>query len=96
MGKVKKDRLVKRDPKLKGKDRPSLSPDEVFGKPTDDPDTTDENVGAEAETTAEAPPVPVVIEPVKKSASKKTEAERRAAVERLLDLIDDGSTTDDW
>ena len=31
-GKVRKDKLVKRDPKLKGKDRPEFSPDEVFAK----------------------------------------------------------------
>ena len=29
-GKVPKDRLIRRDPKLKGKDRPEFTPEEVF------------------------------------------------------------------
>jgi len=46
-GKIPMDRLIKRDPKLKGKDRPQFTPDEVFP-----PEEIEEGVDAETEERA--------------------------------------------
>ncbi len=77
-GRVRRDRLVRRDPALKGTDRPVGPPDEIVPPPAPaEP--------APALTQAPTPPCP------------KPEVEHTPArVARLLDLLDDDSTTSDW
>jgi hypothetical protein len=90
-GKVKLDELVKRDPKLNGKDKPKSPPAEVFAE-------VREAREQQRQLVAEAPPVPIP-QPQTKVPVVRTpeeEAETRAHVAKLFDLLDDGSTTDDW
>jgi hypothetical protein len=90
-GKVKLDELVKRDPKLKGKDKPKAPPAEVFKE-------VREAREKQKQLAAEPPPKPVpqpeVKAPVARTPEEEAEAMERLA--KLFDLLDDGSTTDDW
>ncbi len=88
-GKVKLDELVARDPKLKGKDKPTAPPKEVFA-----------DVREARERVKEVPVVPVVPTPapkppVPKMTAKDQEAQRKR-VEKLFELLRDDSTDDDW
>ena len=81
-GKVRRDRLVKRDPALKGKDRPVGSPEEIV------PQTVPAE--PEPETASTLAPKPEV------ERSQAEQAKIDADVAKLLGLLDDESTADDW
>lgn len=89
--KVPLDRLLKRDPALKGKDKPEQTPDEVFAhmpKP---------EKPKEPEPPPAAPPPPAKPEkPLTERQQKKAEKDHAASMKRLFDLFKDQSTTDDW
>jgi hypothetical protein len=80
--KVRRDRLVKRDPALKGKDRPPDRPS-VIVPPATRP----------AETAA---PVPELCPTPTVERTPGEQACVNAAVAELLKLLDDDSTTSDW
>lgn len=90
-GRVRRDRLVKRDPALKGKDRPAAGPDEIVPLPEpDEPDEPDE-------PEPELAPEPRVEQPEKIPETGEERAARAERLTHLLDLmIDDKSTTSDW
>jgi len=75
---VRMDRLVRRDAALKGKDKPTLLPSEVFPQEDDD----GEQEPAEPEATETRPPE--IVDAVRKRLPK------------LMDLVGDDATIDDW
>jgi len=79
--KVRRDRLIKRDPELRGKDKPTMNPDDAL--PTLAPEVS-------ADPTPAAPVEPVV------KLTPEEQAARAAALAPLLDLIDDDATDEDW
>jgi hypothetical protein len=90
LGKLPLDRLLKRDPKLLGKDKPGPSPDEVFAhmvkeepKPAPPPPPP-------------PPPPPTVPTEVAKPAKPLSEKARLKRIQHLLDLFSEMSTLDDW
>ncbi len=87
-GKVKLDELVKRDPKRKGKDKPTVPPKEVFA------DVRKERAAAAAVTVVEAAPAPKP--PVVKRRSPAEEAATSKKLAKLIELLGDDSTDDDW
>ena len=86
-GKVRLDELVKRDPKLKGKDKPKSSPAEVFESVRELRDQEKDAVPATLEPTPEPQPDPP-RPPAKRLSTKQ--------VNKLFDLLDDDSTDSDW
>lgn len=82
--KVRRDRLFKRDPELKGKDKPTVKPDDVAM--TVEPEEPAEGVSADPK------PEP---EPVK-TLSPEEDAAAQAKLASLLDTIDDDSQDSDW
>lgn len=90
-GKVRLDELVKRDPKLKGKDKPTAPPAEVFKQVRE----LREEETQVAETVPEPAPEPEATPPAKKPTLDE-EAARRERVSRLFELLADDSTDDDW
>jgi len=110
-GRVPMERLIKRDPKLKGKDRPELTPDEIFAKPdkapVEEPPEDYSSTPAAWANTRDAGTHRETPEqkhrrlhpPGWKPDSEMTQEEiaaRNESIRKLLDLIDDNSTTDDW
>ena len=89
-GKVKLDELVKRDPKLKGKDKPTAPPKEVFATVRQDREKAKEQV--EITPVAVVTPAPVAPKPQ----TPKEEAATQARLAKLFDLLGDDSTDDDW
>ena len=85
-GKVLRARVVSRDPEQKGKDKPSLRPDEVFEGMNDEPIESASEDAVEAPTASE-PEVPLTPE---------EKAARAASVADLLGLLDDDSSDEDW
>lgn len=83
-GKVPLDRLLKRDPSLKGKDKPEHTPDEVFAH------VVKESPPEPKKPVEERPAPPP--EPVKPLSEK----EQRKRMKKLLDMFADGTTTSDW
>jgi len=83
--KVRLDRLVRRDPKLKGEDRPGNPPAEVFI----------EVLSAPEPSKVEEPKIVSAQKPQMKRTPEEEKA-RRKEMERLLDLFEDKSTTDYW
>lgn len=93
-GKVKLDELVKRDPKLKGKDKPKHPPAEVFKR------VREVRAEEKREKGAKAPePVQESIPEEKTAPSERTpeeEARRQAAIQKLFDMLPDDGFDDDW
>lgn len=88
--KIPLDRLLKRDPSLKGKDKPEHSPDDVFAhmpKPEKKPKEP------EPPPTPPSPPPPTKPE---KPEKPLTEKQRLKRIQHLLDLFPEQLTTDDW
>jgi hypothetical protein len=81
---VKVTELVKRDPELKGKDKPQSPPVEVFAKVR------------EVEKPIEPVEEETVPKPKRKLRSPESERVRAEHVGKLLGLLDDQSTVDDW
>jgi hypothetical protein len=81
--KVKVAELVKRDPGRKGKDKPQSPPSEVFAKVRE----------IEAESKAQMKDVP---EPEPAPAKERNGKLRSSQIQKLLALLDDDSTVDDW
>jgi hypothetical protein len=90
--KIPLDRLLKRDPAQKGKDKPEQTPDEVFAHvPKEEPKK--EEAKKPAPTPPPTPSAPSPPPPPPKPVSEK---ERAKGIQRLIDMFGDGSTTDDW
>ena len=90
-GKVKLEELVKRDPNLKGKDKPKAPPSEVFAKVRE--------IRAEAKVAAKDMPAPIQEVPPVVAPIKRTPAEEAAhlkRLEKLFEMLEDDSTDDDW
>jgi len=81
-GKVRRSRLVKRDEAQQGKDRPTMSPSEVFPEET-------------APAPKQAAKVAKAQEPERPRTPEEKEA-KLASLQKLMDLFDDDSTDDDW
>lgn len=81
-GRVRRDRLVQRDPALGGKDRPAGSPKEIVPPP------------APAESVEPEPEDPVPKPGVERTPERQVEID--ATTKKLLELLDDGSTINDW
>jgi hypothetical protein len=79
---VRRDRLVKRDPDLKGKDRPAFPVDALFSSVAEEPEPIEEPEPAPK-------PQPKPLTPEEKAA----QAQRMSG---LMSLLDDDSTTSDW
>lgn len=88
-GKARKNRLVRRDPELKGKDKPAQSPLEVF------PDLDEAQAGQDDSDTMTALPVSRRDRP-KPVLTPEEQAQKAARVEQLIGLLDDDSADDDW
>jgi len=87
-GKVLRKKIVSRDPEQKGKDKPSLPPTEVFvDKPDAEPTATP--------STLQEAPTPSGWKPPQ-ARTPEEEAEHAAKMERLMSLLDDESTAEDW
>ena len=100
-GKVPVGRLVKRDPARKGKDRPEFTPDEVFAEI----EAAEETARAEKEARIEekAAQERLAEEPLEPSPENSGDelvpARKRISdkqLQKLLGLLNDDSTTDDW
>lgn len=85
-GKVLRARIISRDPEQKGRDKPSLRPDEVFEHMNDEPTAPASEDAVEAPTASE-PKTPLTPE---------EKAAREASVAKLLGLLDDAATDEDW
>jgi len=94
--KFKLSRTLKRDPGKKGKDKPGLPPSVVFERLI----TMEEEERKRKEECAMAEPTePTVEEPPPEPtppSSKEEEAKALERIQRLLDLLGDDSTVDDW
>lgn len=75
--------LIKREPKLKGKDKPEAPPSEVFAR------------SRELEKTSEVEPKNEPKPEVKPKASGNGKVSPETMA-KLLALLDDDSTIDDW
>ena len=89
-GKARKDRLVKRDPALKGKDKPAQSPLEVF------PDLDAAQVGQDDSDAVAALPASQAHKPVAAAQTPEEKKRRLQCVHKLLSTLDDDGTDDDW
>jgi len=89
-GKVPLGRLLRRDPKLKGKDRPTFSPDVVFAHRKAEEEKKMEPEPAGVVT----PPPPPVETPEQKI--KRTASERLRRAQRIVELFGSDTTPDDW
>jgi len=87
-GRVNLSRLLSRDPKLRGKDRPEFTPDVVFEHIKDVPKPEPEPE-PEPEPVTEPKPKPKVVD-------TRTEKEKQADIKHIFDLLEDDSTDDDW
>lgn len=106
-GKVRKDQLIKRDPALKGADRPEFTPEEIFTEAVTPEDVTvelsppvveEKQVEAVLDRPASMLGARALTAPAEQR-PKLTPREHKAkieAIERALALIDDDSTEDDW
>jgi hypothetical protein len=83
---VRRDRLVKRDPALKGKDRPPEGPEIVAPKP-----------GPMWEPAAPEPE-PAVVAPTKPTEPERSPEEQMDRAKKVADLFEltDSNTSDDW
>jgi hypothetical protein len=110
-GKIPMERLLRRDPKLKGKDRPGCTPDEAFAfleeeKAAKKPKTPSPAVEKTDGTVewASARDIGTHRETAEQKQARLnpparqelTKEERQERAQRLLDLFDDDSTDDDW
>jgi hypothetical protein len=110
-GKVPMDRLLRRDPELKGKDRPGYPPDEVFAHRETEPEVVEpEETEPRVAEDGLADWCTLAFARGKESPEQKkarlsvpgttglSEKEKEARFERLRKLLEglDGSTTDDW
>jgi hypothetical protein len=85
-GKVLRARIVRRDVEQMGKDKPSLLPGDVFEGLLDEPTAPEPEIAEEAPTTPEP----------EAALTPEEKARRAASVLKLLDLLDDGTTDEDW
>jgi hypothetical protein len=88
-GKVSLARLIKRDPKLKGKDRPALTPDAIFTLP-------EPAVKEEPQEEPQVEPEIVMEKPKLQPKSEEEEAASIRRAKRLFELFGDEPTPDDW
>ena len=90
IGRVKRDRLLSRDPGLRGSDRPSVPPSEVFLAEAPAP-RKEPNPQPTPSAAPDSPKQDAEVSDKLKSAELTSDK-----VRVLLDLISDQSTTDDW
>jgi hypothetical protein len=93
-GKVRLDELLRREPKVAGADRPKETPEEIFGVFRAQRKESEEKVKQEKQV--EEAPVETVETAVEPERTPEEEAERQKKLQAIFDLLDDGSTTDDW
>ena len=99
-GRVRLDELLLRDPSVGGVDRPEKTPELVFGAQRESRLAAKVADGVRAAAVL-APPAPVGAPQAPKPAptpSRTPEEEKatQARLSALFDLLDDGSTDDDW
>ena len=96
-GKVRRTRILSRDPELKGKDKPTQPPTAVFDGMDDELSTSERETAVEAPTAHT--PTTTTTPPGWKPPQQRTpeeEAEHAAKMEKLMSFLDDDSTTEDW
>lgn len=96
-GRVRKDELLVRDPKVNGADRPEEGPDVVFAKFREDRlAAKTKDMEAKAAALVAAPePVEAAPEP-RQEKSPEEQARIWKTISALLDALPDDSTDDDW
>ena len=84
------DEMVRRDPKLKGTDRPEQAPPEVFK------DSRAHRAAKELESAAKAQPVAQPSMSLAELVRSQRPATTTDRIEKLLELAGDSSTDEDW
>lgn len=96
-GRVRIDRLVKRDPELKGKDRPAFTPEETFAvlNKQEAKEKSEKKKVKQAQQVVEIKSEPIVEEKrVVRPPRSKNKTDRN--IERLFASLKDDTTSDDW
>ena len=101
-GKVRLDELIGRDPKLVGADRPRQTPDELFAdfrKSREALEAEEKEKKVMDQAKVEHEPEAVAEKPQPKTQPKLNSEEEKEHAERManiFDMLEDGSTDDDW